>query len=1392
MATLPKDPSKTAKSATKAAVAKPKVAQVPAADAALPAQAAPIATPEPESAPAPAPNPAPNPALAPATATASASATTKSAVYKINARRKAIQEVLFKDSDLVLLLEDGRSLLVKDGALQYALQQSFILQFDEERVLSTEFIQNHPKVNYSLGNLDDNLLFSSGVILPTYDGDLLDLTINSELPGDVPPPPSAPLAVPTPAATPSVEPFINKYLGLGALAAGLLLAAKGASSQSGSDGTATALVAPANTLPPLLSLGRGVADGATAAEATDSAGVVILNASSGNTVVVTFVDSSANTLTKTLTGTGHDQPVVLVASDIGSGPGQLHDGVITVSALASGSGGVRSSNGTTSFTLDTTAAILKDLALTANVGDGSTLKAGDVLTLTATYDSVVIGNPTPPTLSIGSKTDIALTPKDTSGSVRSWTYTISNNGTPDNGAIALAGGDYLQGVTDSAGNPSTNPAAGAPQLKPISFHVDSSTPARPTLSLGLGVDNGATAAEALASSGVLSLTAESGTRVEVSFTDGTRSFTKTLAATGNSQPVVLGADEVAQLQDGTIHVSAIATNAAQIASSPGITSFNLDTQAPVFNRITLLSSNAASNSNPATPLKPGDVLTLTAEYSEDITGSPTPTLQIGSETGVAMTPLTTSGKTRVWTYTISQTDSVNNPADQGAITVEGLGSTFLLHVHDRAGNPASNASPAPTQGVTFSADTTTPAAPTAPTLVWGSGVSGGATAAEATQSSGVLWLHAESGNTVVLTFSDSASPANTVSKTVTADGSTAQAVTLAASDIGNSGNALHDGTINVSAVATNAAHVSSSATPSSFNLDTTAPVLNSLALTSNTGSSSLKLGDVLTYTATYDGPVEGSISTANAPTLTIGSETGIRMTAGITTGSTRTWTYTIRKSTGGTDLDDSGAVSVVQGDYKTGITDAAGNAATGSPTSANGTFSADSTTPTAPTLAWGSGVSGGATAAEATQSSGVLWLHAESGNTVVLTFSDSASPANTVSKTVTADGSTAQAVTLAASDIGNSGSLLHDGTINVSAVATNAAHVSSSATPSSFNLDTTAPVLNSLALASNASGNALKLGDVLTYTATYDGEVFGTPTAPTLTIGSEPGINMTAGITTGSTRTWTYTIRKSTGGTDLDDSGAVSVVGGNYLTGITDAAGNLATGVPTSANGTFSADSTTPTAPKLVWGSGVSGGATAAEATQSSGVLWLHAESGNTVVLTFSDSASPANTVSKTVTADGSTAQAVTLAASDIGNSGSLLHDGTINVSAVATNAAHVSSSATPSSFNLDTRAPVLNSLALTGSSGNNALKLGDVLTYTATYDGEVFGTPTAPTLTIGSETGITMTAGITTGKYTHLDLHHQQDGYIRLRRSLRGGGQLPHRHYRRRWQHRYRFAHVQ
>jgi hypothetical protein len=186
-------------------------------------------------------------------------------------------------------------------------------------------------------------------------------------------------------------------------------------------------------------------------------------------------------------------------------------------------------------------------------------------------------------------------------------------------------------------------------------------------------------------------------------------------------------------------------------------------------------------------------------------------------------------------------------------------------------------------------------------------------------------------------------------------------------------------------------------------------------------------------------------------------ELGIALTAGATTGNTRTWTYTI-SSAGTTDTGN----IVVVGNMVAGVSDLAGNAVTGSTPAATGSFTADTTSPTA--------------------------------TSVVIS-------------------------------------------------------------------------------ATGASGTLLNAGDVVTVTATYSEDVSGQPTAaPTLTIGTETGIALTAGTTTGNTRTWTYTI-SSTGTTD---TGSIAVVG-NMVAGVSDLAGNAVTGSTPAATGSFTADTTAPT-----------------------------------------------------------------------------------------------------------------------------------------------------------------------------------------------------------------------
>jgi hypothetical protein len=95
------------------------------------------------------------------------------------------------------------------------------------------------------------------------------------------------------------------------------------------------------------------------------------------------------------------------------------------------------------------------------------------------------------------------------------------------------------------------------------------------------VSNGATAAEATATAGVVTVTAEAGASTVVTFSNGSQTVTKTVTGNGATPtPVVLTSADLATLGDGTITVSASSTDAAGNASSTGSASFTLDTAAP--------------------------------------------------------------------------------------------------------------------------------------------------------------------------------------------------------------------------------------------------------------------------------------------------------------------------------------------------------------------------------------------------------------------------------------------------------------------------------------------------------------------------------------------------------------------------------------------------------------------------------------------------------------------------------------------------------------------------------------------------------------------------------------------------------------------------------------------
>ncbi|WP_396433517.1 Ig-like domain-containing protein [Limnohabitans sp.] len=428
-------------------------------------------------------------------------------------------------------------------------------------------------------------------------------------------------------------------------------------------------------------------------------------------------------------------------------------------------------------------------------------------------------------------------------------------------------------ATDAAGNVSL---AGA-----SSFTLDTVKPDTPTLVLGAGVGNGATMAEATATGGVLTVTAESGASTVVSFSKGSASVRKILTGTGAAQAVVLSADDLLSLGDGTVNVSALATDAAGNASLAGVSSFTLDTVAP----------NLSSSTGPGTALSTvagsagnsvGKSITLTIPFDgpvHGLTSGTNSTVFTVAGTGVSATWGGSNGSTtRTLTFTVQAGQNGQARVDEAA-----LKAALQAGIRDAAGNAFShtlNGGNIPDIDSTALPviDTT---APMAPTVVLGAGVGNGATAAEATATGGVLTVTAESGASTVVRFTRSGG--GSLSKTLTGTGA-AQAVVLSADDLLS----LGDGTVNVSALATDAAGNASLAGVSSFTLDTLAPktTIAALTLSADSGSSAT---DFVTRESTQ--MLSGTLSAAlqTDEKVLVSTDNGNTWTAATLSADQRSW-----------------------------------------------------------------------------------------------------------------------------------------------------------------------------------------------------------------------------------------------------------------------------------------------------------------------------------------------------------------------------------------------------------------------------------------------------------------------------------------------------------------------
>ncbi len=861
---------------------------------------------------------------------------------------------------------------------------------------------------------------------------------------------------------------------------------------------------------------------------------------------------------------------------------------------------------------------------------------------------------------------------------------------------------------------------------------DKTPPASPTLAQSNGSSNGATKDEALA--GAVSVTAEAGSRVKVTFTDtNNRSVIKNITATGTQQAVTLAATDFGtgtnQLGDGVITVKAVATDAAGNSSSEATSNFTLDTLAPKLSTTVLPTISKTALTGTAGD-SVDETIAVTLTFDSVVDGLTNGTNNTVFKVGTAFVTATWSGtapsNTRTLTYKIQTGDN-----GQAIIDEVALKAALVAGLKDAAGNAFDSTAIADIDVANNVLPVVVTLGPKPPTLVESNGSSNGVTREEAL--AGALSVSAEVGSTIKVTFTDTNN--RSVTKNIPGTG-TVQLVKLDAADFGTGPGQLGDGAITVKAIATDTAGNSSGEVTGNFTLDTVAPklsatVLPTISKTALTGIAGDGVGETIALTLTFDSVVDGLTSGTNTSVFYVDTRFVDATWSGKADTNTRTLIYTIQKGDNGQAGIDEVALKAA---LVAGLKDAAGNAFDSTALIPdidvvnNVLPFVDTLGPTSPTLVQVSGVSKGVTREEAL--AGALNVSAEVGSTIKVTFTDSNN--RVVTKTYMAEAG-AQAVKLDAADFGTGPGQLGDGAITVKAIATDTAGNSSIEATSDFTLDTLAPKLGatvdpkiSKSTVAGTAGDSV--GETIALTLTFDSVVDG------LTNGTNKNVfkvgaafvDATWSGTAGTnTRTLTYTIQQGDKGqASIDEVGLKFAL----VLGLKDAAGNAFDSTVTIPNIDVAnnvlptVDTSEPSTPSLIQSNAAINGATKDEAL--AGAVNVTAEAGSTIKVTFTDTNN--RSVIKNITATG-TPQLVKLEAADFGTGPGQLGDGAITVKAIATDTAGNSSGEVTGNFTLDTLAPKLSATPLptiskstvAGTAGDS---VGETIALTLTFDSVVNG----------------------------------------------------------------------
>ncbi len=972
--------------------------------------------------------------------------------------------------------------------------------------------------------------------------------------------------------------------------------------------------------------------------AEDNDVMVSGTAEANSTIDVTFTDGSGDTVTAQVTTDGAGNwSLTGNEADISG----LDNGSITVSATATDAAGNTSSTASTNITLDNQGPAAPTI---------TTPIEGDNIVNAAEDNDVMVSG----TAEANSTIDVTftdgsgdtVTAQVTTDGAGNWSLTGNEADISglDNGSITVSAT-----ATDVAGNTSSTTST--------NITLDNQGPATPTITTPIEGDNIVNAAED--NDVMVSGTAEANSTIDVTFTDGSGDTVTAQVTTDGAGNWSLSGNEadISGLDNGSITVSATATDAAGNTSSTASTNITLDNQGPATPTIT----TPIEGDNIVNAAEDNDVMVSgTAEANSTIDV----TFTDGS--GDTVTAQVTTDGAGNWSLSGNEADI--SGLDNGSITVSATAT-------DAAGNTSSTAS------TNITLDNQGPATPTITTPIEGDNI------VNAAEDNDVMVSGtAEANSTIDVTFTDGSG--DTVTAQVTTDGAGNWSLSGNEADISG----LDNGSITVSATATDAAGNTSSTASTNITLDNQGPATPTI-------TTPIEGDNIVNAAEDNDVMVSGTAEANSTIDVTFTDGSGDTVTAQVTTDGAGNWSLT------GNEADisglDNGSITV-----SATATDAAGN--TSSTTSTNITL--DNQGPNAPTIT--TPIEGDNIVNAAEDNDVMVSGTAEANSTIDVTFTDGSG--DTVTAQVTTDGAGNWSLTGNEADISG----LDNGSITVSATATDAAGNTSSTASTNITLDNQGPATPTITTPIEGDNivNAAEDNDVM---------VSGTAEANstidvTFTDGS--GDTVTAQVTTDGAGNWSLT------GNEADisglDNGSITV-----SATATDAAGNTSSTVSTN----ITLDNQGPAAPTIT--TPIEGDNIVNAAEDNDVMVSGTAEANSTIDVTFTDGSG--DTVTAQVTTDGAGNWSLTGNEADISG----LDNGSITVSATATDAAGNTSSTASTNITLDNQGPNAPTITtpIEGDNVVNAAEDNDVM---------VSGTAEANStvdVTFTDGSGDTVTAQVTT-----------------------------------------------